>query len=127
MPNGCPSEVYKLMTDCWGEIGGSRKQPQAIMRDINQIKYQVYNSRRSHAYAIAFPRRANDSELIDDDFSEVTEHNSSSDCESRASSLFTDRTSLPWDDSEDNIGGTCHPRDIQIIGPDIVDSSGYKY
>jgi Janus kinase 2 len=95
------------MTDCWGEIGGSRKQPQAIMRDINQIKYQVYNSRRSHAYAIAFPKRANDSELIDDDFSEVTEHNSSSDCESRASSLFTDRTSLPWDDSEDNIGGIC--------------------
>jgi Janus kinase 2 len=77
------------------------------MRDINQIKYQVYNSRRSHAYAIAFPKRANDSELIDDDFSEVTEHNSSSDCESRASSLFTDRTSLPWDDSEDNIGGIC--------------------
>ncbi|OXU22374.1 hypothetical protein TSAR_007732, partial [Trichomalopsis sarcophagae] len=108
IPNGCPPEVYKLMTDCWGEIGGSRKQPQAIMRDINQIKYQVYNSRRTHAYATAFPKRANDSELIDDDFSEVTEHNSSSDCESRASSLFTDRTSLPWDDSEDNTRVLAH-------------------
>lgn len=26
------------------------------MRDINQILYQVYNSRRTHAYATAFPK-----------------------------------------------------------------------
>ncbi|KAJ8678849.1 hypothetical protein QAD02_014636 [Eretmocerus hayati] len=108
IPNNCPPEVYKLMNDCWGEFGGPRKQPQAIMRDINQIKYQVYNSRRSHAYATAFPRRNNGSELVDDDNSEMNENNSSSDCDSRSSSLFTDRTSLPWDDTEDNSGGNSH-------------------
>ncbi|XP_012288894.1 tyrosine-protein kinase hopscotch [Orussus abietinus] len=101
MPSGCPSEVYKLMSECWGEAGGPRKQPQAIMRDINQILYQVYNSRRTHAYATAFPKLFNESERIEDD----EKDNSSSDCESRASSIFTDRTSLPWDDGEDGDDG----------------------
>lgn len=44
------------MLQCWGENNTSRKQPQAIMRDINQILYQVYNSRRTHTYATAFPK-----------------------------------------------------------------------
>lgn len=56
IPYGCPTEVYRLMLECWGDSSGSRKQPQAIMRDINQILYQVYNSRRSHAYETAFPK-----------------------------------------------------------------------
>ncbi|XP_014484244.1 PREDICTED: tyrosine-protein kinase hopscotch [Dinoponera quadriceps] len=55
-PAGCPNGVYRLMLQCWGENNTSRKQPQAIMRDINQILYQVYNSRRTHAYATAFPK-----------------------------------------------------------------------
>lgn len=94
------------MSDCWAEIG-TRKNPQAVMRDINQIKYQVFNSRRNvHDYATARPRRLTGPAGAGDDDDELSQanselNNSSSDCESRASSLFTDRTSLPWDDTED--------------------------
>lgn len=102
IPVGCPIEVYNLMTECWGDLGGPRKQPQAIMRDINQILYQVYNSRRTHAYATAFPKLFNDPDRREDENPDTAENNSSSDCESRASSLFTDRTSLPWDDGDDS-------------------------
>lgn len=90
------------MNECWGDLNGPRKQPQAIMRDINQVLYQVYNSRRIHAYATAFPKLFNDHERTDDDDTEIADNNSSSDCESRASSLFTDRTSLPWDEADDS-------------------------
>lgn len=97
MPAGCPAEVYKLMLECWGEGGGPRKQPQAVMRDINQILYQVYNSRRIHAYETAFPKLFNDYGNVDAEEAEID----SSDSESRASSLFTDCTSLVWDEGDE--------------------------
>ncbi|XP_043290064.1 tyrosine-protein kinase JAK2 isoform X2 [Venturia canescens] len=117
IPSGCPIEVYNLMIECWGEPGGPKKQPQAIMRDINQILYQVYNSRRTHAYATVFPRLFNDTAHQNDNDMEITENNSSSDCESRASSLFTERTSLPWDDGDDSggilLGSSDHDQDAE--------------
>ena len=85
------------MNECWGEVGGSRKQPQAIMRDINQIKYQVYNSRREHSYSTAYPKRFNLAGNIENKVVEVVD---SSDCDSRSSSLFTDQTTLPWEDPD---------------------------
>lgn len=99
IPAGCPAEVYKLMLESWGEGAGPRKQPQAVMRDINQILYQVYNSRRIHAYETAFPKVSNDSGNVDIEEGELD----SSDSESRASSLFTDRTSLAWDECDDGM------------------------
>ena len=104
MPKDCPMEIYKLITECWGEIGGTRKQPQAVMRDIFNIKYQVYHSKRTHAYAAALPRRFNDSESNIKEIETIID-NSSSDCESRASSIFTDNTILPWDDTDDSATG----------------------
>ncbi|KAF7385653.1 hypothetical protein HZH66_011495 [Vespula vulgaris] len=101
IPSSCPAEVYKLMLECWGESNGIRKQPQAIMRDINQILYQVYNSRRTHAYATAFPKLFSDSDHIHEDDSDTIDDKSIN-SESHASSLITDRTSLPWDDIDDN-------------------------
>ncbi|KAK2578134.1 hypothetical protein KPH14_012606 [Odynerus spinipes] len=101
IPSSCPAEVYKLMLECWGESNGTRKQPQAIMRDINQILYQVYNSRRTHAYATAFPKLFSDSEHTPEDDSDMIDDKSIN-SESHASSLFTDRTSLPWDDIDDS-------------------------
>jgi len=95
-PNGCPNEVYKLMLECWGESGASRKQPQAIVRDINQILYQVYNSRRIHAYATAFPKLSNDA---DEDNSSIEDTNSSYNIKSYASNLFINNTSSNWNDS----------------------------
>ncbi|XP_046399545.1 tyrosine-protein kinase JAK2 [Ischnura elegans] len=56
IPNGCPHEVYSLMLECWDLDFHSRKKPQAVMRDINQILYQVFNSRQNHSYATTFPR-----------------------------------------------------------------------
>ncbi|XP_054715541.1 tyrosine-protein kinase JAK2-like [Uloborus diversus] len=54
-PNGCHREIEKLMFECWFVDHDSRKQPQAIVRDINQILYEVYNSRRSHSYVVIDP------------------------------------------------------------------------
>ncbi|XP_003706470.2 tyrosine-protein kinase hopscotch isoform X1 [Megachile rotundata] len=103
IPNGCPTEVYRLMLDCWGDLNGSRKQPQAIMRDINQILYQVYNSRRSHAYATAFPKLfSSELKKHSQDNSDTSDDNKSINSESRASSLLTDNTSLPWNDTDDS-------------------------
>nr|CAD7393039.1 unnamed protein product [Timema cristinae] len=56
IPTGCPLDMYKLMLECWDVDMYRRKKPQAIMRDINQILYQVFNSRRTHSYATAFPK-----------------------------------------------------------------------
>ncbi|XP_043204209.1 tyrosine-protein kinase hopscotch-like [Amphibalanus amphitrite] len=50
-PNGCPRDIYRLMCDCWHHMPHNRKTPQAIMRDINQILYNVFNARQVHAYA----------------------------------------------------------------------------
>ncbi|XP_069675687.1 tyrosine-protein kinase hopscotch [Periplaneta americana] len=56
LPSGCPVDIYRLMLECWDLDPYRRKKPQAIMRDINQILYQVFNSRRVHSYATAFSR-----------------------------------------------------------------------
>ncbi|CAK9807573.1 Tyrosine-protein kinase hopscotch [Anthophora plagiata] len=114
IPNGCPTEVYRLMLECWGDSSGSRKQPQAIMRDINQTLYQVYNSRRSHAYATAFPKLFT-SELknFDQDNSDSCD-NRSINSESRTSSLFTDNTSLHWNDTDDSMQGLINTNENYI-------------
>lgn len=39
--------VKKLILECWGGVGGTRKQGQAITRDIYKIQYQLYNSSRN--------------------------------------------------------------------------------
>lgn len=49
-PDHCPEDLYKVMIRCWSPDPQVRHQPQAIMRDVNQILYQVFNSRKSHAY-----------------------------------------------------------------------------
>ncbi|XP_076296086.1 tyrosine-protein kinase hopscotch isoform X3 [Lasioglossum baleicum] len=114
IPASCPTEVYRLMLDCWGDLSGSRKQPQAIMRDINQILYQVYNSRRTHAYTPAFPK------LFSSESKRFDEHNSDSadsksiSSESRSSSLFTENTSLPWNDTDDSMQCLMNPNENYI-------------
>ncbi|KAF3422404.1 hypothetical protein E2986_02653 [Frieseomelitta varia] len=105
IPNGCPIEVYRLMLECWGDSSGSRKQPQAIMRDINQILYQVYNSRRSHAYATAFPKLfSSEMKKFEQDNSDSSDSKSLN-SESRSNSFSTDNTSLRWNDTDDSMQG----------------------
>ncbi|GFS90101.1 tyrosine-protein kinase hopscotch [Nephila pilipes] len=51
----CLKEIVKLAEECWLHDQDNRKQPQSIVRDVNQILYEVYNSRRSHSYAMIDP------------------------------------------------------------------------
>lgn len=39
-PAQCPIDIYQLMRECWDKDPYRRKQPQAIMRDINQLMYE---------------------------------------------------------------------------------------
>ncbi|XP_013776331.1 tyrosine-protein kinase JAK2-like [Limulus polyphemus] len=55
-PLGCHADIYKLMLECWSRDPDIRKQPQAIVRDIYQTLYEVYNSRRNHSYATVDPQ-----------------------------------------------------------------------
>uniref|UniRef100_A0A147BCV5 non-specific protein-tyrosine kinase n=1 Tax=Ixodes ricinus TaxID=34613 RepID=A0A147BCV5_IXORI len=48
--------IRTLLAECWSVDPDNRPQPQTIMRDINQIFYEVYNSRRSHSYASVYPQ-----------------------------------------------------------------------
>lgn len=50
-PMGCPPDVWDLIQECWRENFEERKQPQSIVRDLSQILYEVYNSRRVNAYS----------------------------------------------------------------------------
>ncbi|XP_033312196.1 tyrosine-protein kinase hopscotch isoform X1 [Bombus bifarius] len=114
IPNGCPMDVYRLMLECWGDSSGSRKQPQAIMRDINQILYQVYNSRRSHTYATAFPKTLTpELKKFEQDNSDSSD-NRSINSESRSSSLSTDNTSLQWNGTDDSIQSLINTNDNYI-------------
>lgn len=56
-PPLCSQDVFQLVKECWEVDANRRKRPQAVMRDINQIFYQVFNSRRTHSYSVALPKR----------------------------------------------------------------------
>ncbi|KAK9497663.1 hypothetical protein O3M35_004350 [Rhynocoris fuscipes] len=64
-PSNCRKEVYNLMLECWHQDPDQRKRPQAAMRDINQLLYQVFNSRRIHPYAAANPVHVNQTRITD--------------------------------------------------------------
>ncbi|XP_026463606.1 tyrosine-protein kinase hopscotch-like [Ctenocephalides felis] len=44
------------MKNCWKIDPHSRIQSQEIMRDMNQILYGVFNSRRTHSYSTVYPK-----------------------------------------------------------------------
>ena len=52
IPNGCPSDIYRLILECWDMDPYRRKKPQAIMRDVNQILYQGIVTRLFQGLAI---------------------------------------------------------------------------
>lgn len=65
-----PADMHEgirlLLQECWSLDPDSRPQPQTVMRDINQIFYEVYNSRRSHSYASVYPRSSSPTGLSAD-------------------------------------------------------------
>ncbi|XP_066903761.1 tyrosine-protein kinase hopscotch isoform X2 [Halyomorpha halys] len=58
-PLKCSRELFTIINECWIMDPDQRKKPQAAMRDINQLLYQVHNARRSHAYTAARPPTVN--------------------------------------------------------------------
>ena len=38
------------MRGCWNPNPDTRREPQAVMRDMNQLLYRVFNSRKVHTY-----------------------------------------------------------------------------
>ncbi|XP_075216229.1 tyrosine-protein kinase hopscotch [Lycorma delicatula] len=50
-PEKCSYDIYNLIRSCWDADPDRRKKPHEAMRDINQILYQVFNSRRTHPYS----------------------------------------------------------------------------
>ncbi|XP_023327964.1 tyrosine-protein kinase JAK2 isoform X3 [Eurytemora carolleeae] len=43
-------QVEMIMMNCWSPLPEQRIKPQTIMRDLNQILYRVFNSRRANDY-----------------------------------------------------------------------------
>lgn len=72
LPSKCPIDIYRLMLECWDLDVYRRKKPQAIMRDINQLLYQEFNSRRTHVYATMCSKS-----VRSDDQHSMTESNTS--------------------------------------------------
>lgn len=102
IPKGCPMDVYKLMLDCWGEPDSLRKQPQAIMRDIHRILYQVFNSRRTHAYATAFPKLLNENETADE--TNLVEYTTTTTVETELeNSPNSQNPRSPWEDDSKKV------------------------
>ncbi|CAL8096712.1 unnamed protein product [Orchesella dallaii] len=54
-PNKCPPEIFRIMFECWLKAPDSRKQPQAMVRDIHQILYHLIGAKRAHAYESITP------------------------------------------------------------------------
>ncbi len=49
--NGQLLPMYHVMQECWHPIPELRKDPQAVMRDVNLLLYRVFNSKKVHLYA----------------------------------------------------------------------------
>ena len=49
-PGNMKYTLGNILEECWQPLPGLRKQPQALMRDCNQLLYKVFNSRRVHDY-----------------------------------------------------------------------------
>ncbi|KYM80827.1 Tyrosine-protein kinase hopscotch, partial [Atta colombica] len=85
------------MLECWGKNNSiARKQPQAIMRDINQILYEVYNV-RTHTYVTICPKFFRIADGNNDENDSIYTEESKSNSESQTS-LITDYPIIIWND-----------------------------
>uniref|UniRef100_A0A1B6DNP3 non-specific protein-tyrosine kinase n=2 Tax=Clastoptera arizonana TaxID=38151 RepID=A0A1B6DNP3_9HEMI len=63
LPRDCSMDIYQLMLRCWNADAQRRKKTQEVMRDVNHLLYQVFNSRRIHSYSTALPKNKSVSSL----------------------------------------------------------------
>jgi len=50
IPEKCPDQIYQIMLNTWTPDIHLRPKAQVVMRDVNRILYEVFNSRRKNAY-----------------------------------------------------------------------------
>lgn len=63
-----PQEFCSIISDCWNSDPDQRRSPDAIVRDIHQLLYQIYRPGKYNQYAqIDFSTR-----LLSDDSSNTT-------------------------------------------------------
>lgn len=105
---GCMTSVYEVMLGCWIPVPGERKQPQVIMRDINQLLYRVFNSRKVHTYLSIDEDNLKRTDSVGTLQTDVTDNNSGS-TTSEATVLHNEPPKLPEknkvqlvDDEEDD-------------------------
>ncbi|KAK4299220.1 hypothetical protein Pmani_028482 [Petrolisthes manimaculis] len=95
-PDPCPPDLYKVMVRCWCPDPQARRQPQAIMRDVNSILYRVFNSRKTHAYqTISQPANENESQNGEVEAEDEEEDNENA-------SVTTQLTTLTYSDGSAN-------------------------
>ena len=44
------ASIYMIMMRCWNPFPEARDTPQAILRDLNQLLYRVFNAKKIHTY-----------------------------------------------------------------------------
>ena len=49
------AQLGATISDCWRPDVSTRKKPQALMRDVNQLLFKVFNARRAHEYVTIDP------------------------------------------------------------------------
>ena len=70
------SEIYGVMQGCWHPLSEARKAPHAILRDLNQLLYKVFNSKKVHTY-VTVSNDKEDFECDDDSNFSITTSSSS--------------------------------------------------
>lgn len=53
-PIACPAEIWTLIQKCWVDNANDRAQPQTINRDMQNIFFEVYNSRHINCYSTPY-------------------------------------------------------------------------
>lgn len=105
--------IYEIMQQCWNPNSDLRMEPQAIMRDMNQLLYRVFNSKRvMHNYV-----------SIDDDYMEggsvsTTYNNGFSDSQSSTETIVSNISSVVKQTNE---------QVNNLLSPNIVYSRVFYY
>ncbi|XP_030744957.1 tyrosine-protein kinase JAK2 isoform X2 [Sitophilus oryzae] len=126
-PQGCDDEIYTLMMECWHSDPHRRKQPQEVSRDINQLLYQVYNSRKRHPYDTirnttsntrsTYSLSSNTTDTTEINYDELISANDPEVSSNRSESSFSNASSQHW---------LLSSQDLVNFDPDLGDSKDFS-
>ncbi|XP_065168066.1 tyrosine-protein kinase hopscotch-like [Atheta coriaria] len=125
IPKLCPPEIYSILLECWNTDPASRKRPQEIMRDFNQMLYEVYNSRQEHVYAQV---KSFDTRSLESSLSMATETTSIAGTEDNHS--IEDYNMSKWSLDDDNTSLILPPAlnelDNNLFSPNLAHHSMFN-